>query len=112
MPIYWKKERFYILRENSESTPTGLAWDANTAAISLFCNTNIHGHFHIDHNAPCLPHILRNHCFQFLLGITVVPREFEKAIAVQNLRGGGGGGAGGRISKVHHGLCENGEWQT
>ena len=95
MPIYWKKERFYILRENSESTPAGLAWNANTAAISLFCNTNIHGHFHIDHNAPCLSHILRNHCFQFLLGITVVPREFEKAIAVQNLRGGGGVGLGG-----------------
>ena len=92
MPIYWKKERFYILRENSESTPAGLAWDANTAAISLFCNTNIHSHFHIDHNAPRLPHILRNHCFQFLLGITVVPREFEKAIVVQNLGGGGGWG--------------------
>ena len=35
-------------------------------------------HFHIDHNAPCLPpRLLHNHCFQFLLGITVVPREIE-----------------------------------
>ena len=34
--------------------------------------------FHIDHNAPCLhPQILHNHCFQFLLGITVVPREIQ-----------------------------------
>ena len=35
-------------------------------------------HFHIDHNGPLLPPtILHNHCFQFLLGITVVPREIE-----------------------------------
>ena len=42
-------------------------------------------HFHIDHDAPCLPppppyhptQILHNHCFQFLRGITVVPREIQ-----------------------------------
>ena len=37
-------------------------------------------HFHIDHNASCLPpppQILHNHCFQFLLGITLVPKEIE-----------------------------------
>jgi len=35
-------------------------------------------HFHIDHKAPCLPSkLLLNHCFQFLLGVTVVPREIE-----------------------------------
>jgi len=35
-------------------------------------------HFHRDYNAPCLPpKILHNHCFQFLLGITVVPREIQ-----------------------------------
>ena len=39
-------------------------------------------HYHIDHNAPCPPppqkkkkKILYNYCFQFLLGITVIPRE-------------------------------------
>ena len=33
---------------------------------------------HIDHNAPCLhPKIIHNHCFHFLLGITVDPREIE-----------------------------------
>ena len=33
-------------------------------------------YFHIGHNAPCLPSkIWRNHCFRFLVGITVVPRE-------------------------------------
>ena len=35
-------------------------------------------YFHIDHNIPCLPpRILHNHCFQFLLGITVAPREIQ-----------------------------------
>ena len=35
-------------------------------------------YFHIDHNAPSLPSkILLNFCFQFLLGITVVPREIK-----------------------------------
>ena len=41
----------------------------------FFC---IH-HFYIDHNAPCLPSkILHNHRFQYLLSITVVPREIEE----------------------------------
>ena len=44
--------------------------------ISCF-NFTIH-HFHIDHNAPCLPpKILHNHCFQSLLGITVITREIQ-----------------------------------
>ena len=35
-------------------------------------------HFHLDHNAPnLLLNILHSHCFQFFLGITVVPREIE-----------------------------------
>ena len=43
-------------------------------------------HYHIDHNAPCPPppqkkkkkkKKLYNYCFQFLLGITVIPREIE-----------------------------------
>ena len=35
-------------------------------------------HFHMCQNAPCLsPQILYNHCFQFVLGITVTPREKE-----------------------------------
>ena len=32
----------------------------------------------MDHNAACLrPRILHNHCFQSLLGITVIPRDFQ-----------------------------------
>ena len=35
-------------------------------------------YFHIDYNASCLPpKILHNYFFQYLLGITVVPREIE-----------------------------------
>ena len=35
-------------------------------------------YFHIEQNAPSSPSkILHNLCFQFLLGITVVPREIE-----------------------------------
>ena len=34
------------------------------------------GHFGKYHNTLCLsPQILHKHCFQFLLGLTVVPRE-------------------------------------
>ena len=61
-------------------------------------------HFHIDYNAPCLPpKILRNHCFQFLLGITVIPREIEDN-GYTKFWG---------VNEVPYGLCENGElkWQ-
>ena len=53
-----------------------------------------------------LPHkILDNHCFQFLLGITVVLREIEDNGHAFFFLGWGGG-----INKVHYGLCENGKW--
>ena len=52
-------------------------------------------HFRIA-NAPCLsplfPKFQHNHCFQFLLGITVVPREIEddayaKVLEVNSIMG-------------------------
>ena len=47
-------------------------------------------YFHIDHNAPSLPSkILLNFCFQFLLGITVVPREIKDNRYATFERGGG-----------------------
>ena len=57
---------------------------------------NIH-FFHIDYNAPCLlPKILQNHCFQFLEGMTFVPREnLRRQIGNFFLGGGGRGGRGG-----------------
>ena len=47
----------------------------------------------------CLAHnILHNHCFQFLLGITAVPKEIENnGHAIFFLGGGGGGGNQGRL---------------
>ena len=55
----------------------------------------------MDHNAACLPpRILHkfNHCFQFLLGITVVPREIQDNSYAKFFffLGGGGVGAGGK----------------
>ena len=48
-------------------------------------------HFGKHHNALYLsPQILRKHCFQFLLGLTMVPRE-NKNNAYSKLGGGGGG---------------------
>ena len=56
-------------------------------------------YFHIDHNEPCLPpNILHNHCFQFLLGYTVVPREIQdNGYAIFWGVGEGGGGGTRRI---------------
>ena len=46
------------------------------------------------------PQILHNNCFQFLLGITVVPREIKnKGYAILFLVGRGGGGGGGGENK-------------
>ena len=54
----------------------------------------------------CLPpKILHNHFFQFLLGITVIPREIENNGHAEFFFLWGGGG----VSKVHYGLCEKGE---
>ena len=53
--------------------------------------------FHIDHNASCLPPPppnLHNHCFRFLLGITVIPIEIEE----------NGYGNFGGVNKVHYDL--------
>ena len=48
--------------------------------------SHIH-HFHLDHNAPhLLLNILRGHCFQFFMGITVVPREIKDTV-MQNFGG-------------------------
>ena len=57
-----------------------LSLNLNSSFFRIMCP--IH-YFHIDHNAPCFipppppPRILHNHCFQFHLGITVVPTEIQ-----------------------------------
>ena len=64
-------------------------------------------HFHIDHNThlvyPCPPppkKKMHKHCFQFLLGITVLLREIE-VNGYAKFCG---------VNKVHYGLCKNREW--
>ena len=58
--------------------------------------------FLIGYNAPCSPPCppqkknLRNHCFQFLLGITVVPREIENNGYIKFWG----------LNRVNYGLCE------
>ena len=72
--------------------------------LGLFLHT-IH-YFHIDHKAPCLPppphslpeKILHNHCFRFLLGVTVVLAEIQDNGFAKF--GGGGGGGGGKQGAV------------
>ena len=51
------------------------------------------------------PQILHNHCFQFLLGNTVVFREVEDHGHIIFLFFGGGG-MGEGVNKVHYGICE------
>ena len=35
-------------------------------------------HFHISNNSLCLPaEILHKYCFQFLLGLRIVPKKYE-----------------------------------
>ena len=62
-------------------------------------------HFYISHSTLCLPQnceILHKHCFQFLLGHTVVSREIENNsypfFLVLFARGEGG-------NKVYYGRC-------
>jgi len=56
-------------------------------------NVNAIHYFLIDHNEPCLTlRILHNYCFQFLQGITVVPREIENNGYAKCWGGGGRGG--------------------
>ena len=82
--------------------------------ISIFCVSNFITlvfvipnlgiyYFHIDRNAPCPPpQILHNHCLQFLLGVTVVPREI-----IDN-----GYAKLWSVNKMHYGLCQNGEFTS
>ena len=76
------------------STPEEFAYTWQSKLVGIITmkieKPRIH-HFHIDHNASCLlPQILHIHCFQFLLGNTVVPREI-KYDSYAKLWGGGGG---------------------
>ena len=64
-------------------------------------------HFHIGHNAPCLPPTPLPKNFaqpssSISLGMTVIPRRNWKQWLCKPLG----------VSKMHYGLCENGEWEN
>ena len=60
------------------------------------------------HLAYLLKSCITVSCFQFLLGVKVVPREIkDKGYA--NFFFWQGGWGGGGVNKVHYGLCGSGE---
>ena len=90
-------EQTNVFTQEIGSTPTGLIWDINMAAVSLFwqlpltwrkwCHvkkalftifseTTMHLNYPVPPSPPPQKKI-RNHCFHFVLGITVVPRQIE-----------------------------------
>jgi len=46
------------------------------------------------------PKVLHKHCFQFLLGFTIVPRELENNTSAKFWG----------VNKVYYGLCESSEF--
>ena len=78
------------IKATTTTFPFSPSYNGEGTSLTIRLFLFIH-HFHIDHNAPCLPfppppppppppphpRLLHIHCFQFLLGITVVPREIE-----------------------------------
>ena len=78
-------------------------WITQKKWIWKFPGPSLFTILHIDHNVPCLSRrILHNHCFQYLLGITVVPGQIEKEGYAELLG----------VNNVHLGLYENGEFRT
>ena len=62
--------------------------------------------FHTDHNGPCLvPQILHNLCLRDDCNTQ------KKHFFYLESEGWEGGGGGVRVSKVQHGLSENGEFE-
>ena len=62
------------------------------------------------HLAYLLKFCITVSCFQFFLGVTVVPREIkDKGYAIFFFFLAGGGEGAGRVNKVHYGLCGSGE---
>ena len=71
-------------------------------------NFNIH-HFHIDHNAPCLPpKFWKSIALDFSWDVCNTQEKLETMVSL-NFYGGGGGE--GRVNKVHYSLCESSEYR-
>ena len=66
----------HVFVQEHISLPLGLAWKFIVAAVTSSDFLPGIGHFGKYHNTLCLsPQILHKHCFQFLSGLTMVPRE-------------------------------------
>ena len=72
------------IKATTTTFPFSPSYNGEGTSLTIRLFLFIH-HFYIDHNAPCLPfpppppppRLFHIHCFQFLLGITVIPREIE-----------------------------------
>ena len=89
LPLIFSSDLLFAIKRGAyiKTKSRGYSWDKQVKKLATH-------HFRIDHNASCLPLFTHNHCFQFLLGITVVPREIED---------NGYAKLGGGVNKVHYG---------
>ena len=113
-------EQTNVFTQEIGSTPTGLIWDTNMAAVLLFWDKCLqHGGSDVTWKRLCSPFLprpqctlitpfppsppppqkIRNHCFHFLLGITVVPRQIEGNVHAKFWG----------VNKVNYGFNENGQ---
>ena len=69
--------------------------------------SNTH-HFHIDHNAHCLPPTFCMTIVSSFSWVLQLTHEKSKTMAMRNLRGGGGWV--GKFWGMHYGLGGNGEY--
>ena len=86
----------------AQITARGLGRDQEVEPrVCMHCFKYLIHHFHRDQCTLSTPQILHNHCFQFPLGITVIPRETED----------NGYAKFWGVKRVHYGLGENGQYQ-
>ena len=94
-------------QDKQRNLPFAIRWDA---LGQMKQKGHIIRHFHIDHNAPCLPPaIKKKNCITIVSNLSwVLGSSLEKSkTVVMHFFGRGGGGGG---NEVPYGLCENGEW--
>ena len=75
-------------------------------AVNKFNFFLIH-HFHVGHNALCLPSPPYKFCLTIVFDFSWDDCNTQKKLETMVMEKLGGGGGG---NKMHCGLCENGEW--
>ena len=77
-PLFLVQYDVKVPNFTKNSTPQEFAYTWQSKLVGIIAIKTENYHFHIDHNTPCLPpQILHIRCFQFLVGITAVPREIQ-----------------------------------